>query len=160
MARYAQIEKKSPSKLIGAVSDEYNHLTLDLAKEIALAVEKKAESMGKKVVIAILDGGANLMLLHSMNDAYIASSQIAQDKAYTAVSLKMPTHIALEESRGGNLDGLTPTDSNHLMLLGGGMPLIINGKVVGGLGVSGGTAKEDTDFAEFGAMYLERRLNL
>lgn len=160
MARYAETNKKRTNKLIGAVSDEYNTLTLDLAKEIALAVEKKAESMGKKVVIAILDGGANLMLLHSMEDAYIASLQISQDKAYTAVSLKMPTHIALEESRGGSLDGLTPTDSNHLMLLGGGMPLIINGKVVGGLGVSGGTAQEDTDFAEFGAMYLERRLNL
>ena len=159
MSQYATAPKK-PQKLIGGVSSEICELSLDLAKEIALAIEKKAESMNKKIVVAVLDGGANLMLLHSMNDAYIASLQIAQDKAYTAVSLKMPTHVALEESRGGTLDGLVPTDSNHLMLLGGGTPLIINGKVVGGLGVSGGTAEEDTDFAQYGAMYLERRLSL
>ncbi len=160
MSRYAATEKKPKSFNIGAVSDDITSLSLELAKEISLAVEKRAESMNKKVVIAVLDAGANLMLLHSMQDAYIASLQIAQDKAYTAVSLKMPTHVALKESRGGALDGLVPTDSNHLMLLGGGMPLVINGKVVGGLGVSGGTAEEDIAFAEFGAMYLERRLSL
>ena len=160
MSQYAAQDKnKNPSK-IGAVSSTVTELTLGLAKEISLAVEKKAEEMGKKVVIAVLDGGANLMLLHSMEDSYIASRQIAQDKAYTAVALKMPTHIALKESRGGALDGLSPTDSNHIMLLGGGEPLIINGKVVGAVGVSGGTADEDIAFAQFGAMYLERRLKL
>lgn len=160
MSQYAtQDFKKSPAK-IGAVSDSITELSLGLAKEISLAIEKKAEEMGKSVVIAVLDAGANLMLLHSMEDSYIASRQIAQDKAYTAVALKMPTHVALEESRGGALDGLSATDSNHIMLLGGGEPLIINGKVVGGVGVSGGTADEDIAFAQFGAMYLERRLSL
>lgn len=162
MARYAQKDKKTDVKpnSIGAVSQNVNLLNLELAKEIALAVETQAKSMNKNVVVAILDEGANLMLLHSMENAYIASCQIAQDKAYTAVSLKMPTHVALEESRGGTLDGLVPTDGNHLMLLGGGEPLIINGRVVGGIGVSGGTAEEDIAFAKFGAMYLERRLSL
>ncbi len=161
MARYTQTQNKpSTENNFGAVSHKYDTLNLDLAKEIALAVEKRAEAMNKCVVVAILDAGANLMLLHSMEDAYIASCQIAQDKAYTAVSLKMPTHIALAESRGGTLDGLVPTDSNRLMLLGGGEPLIINNKVVGAIGVSGGTAEEDIAFAEFGAMYLERRLSL
>lgn len=160
MSQYAsQDNKKAPLK-IGAVNSEITELTLGLAKEISLAVEKKAEEMGKNVVIAVLDAGANLMLLHSMQDSYIASRQIAQDKAYTAVALKMPTHIALNESRGGALDGLSATDSNHIMLLGGGEPLIINGKVVGAVGVSGGTADEDIAFAQFGAMYLERRLSL
>lgn len=157
---YAIDDKKPLARKFNAISQQINELSLELAKEIALAVEKRAESMGKSVVIAVLDGGANLMLLHSMADSYIASRQIAQDKAFTAVSLKMPTHIALEESRGGALDGLSATSTNGLMLLGGGEPLIINGKVVGGLGVSGGTAKEDIEFAQFGAMYLERRLSL
>ncbi len=160
MSQYAAQDLKKSSLKIGAVSDEITELSLELAKEISLAVEKKAEEMGKRVVIAVLDAGANLMLLHSMQDSYIASRQIAQDKAYTAVALKMPTHIALQESRGGALDGLCATDSNHIMLLGGGEPLIINGKVVGGVGVSGGTADEDIAFAQFGAMYLERRLSL
>lgn len=158
MSEYAKSDKGV--KTIEAKSDTISELSLDLAKEISLAVERRAEEMGKRVVVAILDGGANLMLLHAMKDSYIASVQIAQDKAYTSVSLKMPSHVALKESRGGSLDGLVPTDSNKLLLLGGGMPLIINGKVVGAIGVSGGTAEEDIAFSEFGAMYLERRLEL
>ena len=160
MSQYAAKDRKRNARQIGVTNSDITELNLGLAKEISLAIEKRAEEMGKNVVICVLDGGANLMLLHSMPDSYIASRQIAQDKAYTAVSLKMPTDVALKESRGGALDGLTTTSSNHLMLLGGGEPLIINGKVVGGLGVSGGTAEEDTDFARFGAMYLERRLSL
>lgn len=158
MAEYSKKEQKS--EIPTTVSESGDELTLELAKEISLAVERRAESLGKKVVVAILDSGAKLMLLHSMKDSYIASVQIAQDKAYTAVALKMPSHIALKESRGGALDGLTPTDNNKLLLLGGGMPLTIKGRIVGGIGVSGGTAEEDTDFSEFGAMYLERRLEL
>lgn len=160
MSRYAANEKKTDKIAISAQSNNTDVLNLDLAKEISYAVEKRAEEMGKRVVIAILDKGANLMLLHAMKDSYIASVQIAKDKAYTSVALKMPSHIALEESRGGTLDGLVPTDSNHLMLLGGGMPLVAGGEVIGGIGVSGGTAEEDTEFAQFGAMYLERRLSL
>ncbi len=160
MSQYAARDNKKTPSNIGAVNSDITDLTLSLAKEISLAVEKRAEEMGKRVVIAVLDKGANLMLLHCMEDSYIASRQIAQDKAYTAVALKMPTHIALQESRGGALDGLSATDSNHIMLLGGGEPLIINGKVVGAVGVSGGTADEDIAFAQFGAMYLERRLSL
>ena len=158
MSEYAK--KDISNKEFDAHSQTVTELTLELAKEISLAVERRAESMGKKVVVAILDAGANLMLLHAMKDSYIASVQIAQDKAYTAVALKMPSHTALKESRGGTLDGLTPTDSNRLLLLGGGMPLKINGRVVGAVGVSGGTADEDIAFSEFGAMYLERRLEL
>lgn len=132
-------------------------LTLSIAKEVASAIEEYAASLGLNIVVAILDAGANLILLHSMDDAYIASCKIAQDKAYTAVSLKMSTKTALDESRGGALDGLSATSENGLLLLGGGMPLKMRGKIVGGLGVSGGTAEQDTEFADFGARYLEGR---
>ncbi len=132
-------------------------LTLAIAKDLAKAIEDYASSLGLNIVVAVLDAGANLILLHSMDNAYIASCKIAQDKAYTAVSLKMSTKTALDESRGGALDGLSATSDNGLLLLGGGMPLKMNGKIVGGLGVSGGTAEQDIDFAEFGARYLEGR---
>ncbi len=153
MARYAEKEEE----LSEGIANTGEGLTLLLAKEIALAVEKRAEQLSKKVVVAITDSGANLLLLHSMDDAYIASCRIAQDKAYTAVALKMPTHKALAESRGGKLDGLMVTDNNKISLLGGGYPLVIGNKIVGGIGVSGGTAEEDTEFAHFGALYAERR---
>lgn len=158
MSEYAK--KDASGDMPGAHSETADTLTLGLAKEISLAVERRAEQTGKRVVVAILDSGAKLMLLHAMEDSYIASVQIAQDKAYTAAALKMPSHTALKESRGGSLDGLVPTASNRLLLLGGGMPLRINGRVVGAIGVSGGTAEEDIAFSEFGAMYLERRLEL
>lgn len=134
-------------------------LTLTIAKELAQAIEEYASSLHLNIVVAVLDAGANLILLHSMDNAYIASCKIAQDKAYTAVSLKMSTKTALDESRGGALDGLSATTGNGLLLLGGGMPLKMYGQIVGGLGVSGGTAEQDTEFANYGARYLEGRFH-
>lgn len=123
-------------------------LTLEAAKFVAQGVEVAARNMGVKVVIAIDNDGANLMLLHAMDDSYIASIKAAQDKAYTAVALKMPTDVALKESRGGSLDGLT--NGNGLLLLGGGYPLESEGKIFGGIGVSGGTKEQDTLLARIG----------
>ena len=131
-------------------------LNLSLAKEIAYAIECAAEQMGLNAVIAIHNEGANPILLHSMDDAYIASAKIAQDKAYTSVALKMPTHTALKESRGGALDGLT--NGNGIMLLGGGYPLEVNGRVFGGVGVSGGTKEQDIALAKLGSDYFTARM--
>ena len=117
-------------------------MTLEKAKKTARAAEIAAEKLGIKVVVAICDEGANLVLLHAMDDSYIASIKAAQDKAYTAVALKMPTHTALKESRGGALDGLT--NGNGILLLGGGFPLEGENKIYGGIGVSGGTKEQDT----------------
>lgn len=132
-------------------------LTLSLAKEIAFAVEKGAEQMGLTAVIAICNDGANPILLHAMDDSYIASVKVAEDKAYTSMALKMPTHIALEESRGGAFDGLT--NGNGILLLGGGYPLEYNGKIFGSVGVSGGTKDEDIKLAKLGADYFKTRMN-
>jgi len=121
----------------------------------AEAVEKAATILGVKVVVAIRDEGANLVLLHAMDDSYIASVQASQDKAYTAVALKMPTHIALDESRGGSLDGLT--NGNGILLLGGGYPLRTDKKIYGGIGVSGGTKEQDTTLAMVADAYFKAR---
>lgn len=131
-------------------------MTLTLAKEIAKAVEIAAEIIGVKVVVAVRDGGANLVLLHAMDDSLIASVQASQDKAYTAVALKMPTHKALEEARGGSLDGLT--NGNGILLLGGGYPLKKGEKIYGGVGVSGGTKEQDTVLAMVATEYFKARV--
>lgn len=129
-------------------------LTLEAAKFIASGVEIAARNMGVNVVIAIDNEGANLVLLHAMDDSYIASIKASQDKAYTAVALKMPTEAALKEARGGSLDGLT--NGNGLLLLGGGCPIESNGKILGGIGVSGGTKEQDILLAQIGArLFLE-----
>lgn len=134
----------------------YDSLTLTFAKEIAYAVEKAAQTMSVNVVIAVRDAGANLILLHAMDESYIASVQIAQDKAYTSASLKMPTHEALKESRGGSLDGLT--NGNGIMLLGGGYPFEANGRIFGAIGVSGGTKEQDILLARLGSEYFKVRI--
>lgn len=152
------IENANPEKPKTEIKaiPHYSALTLTFAKEIAYAVETAAKTMGINVVIAVRDAGANLILLHAMDDSYIASVQIAQDKAYTAAALKMPTHEALKESRGGALDGLT--NGNGIMLLGGGEPLRANGKIFGAVGVSGGTKEQDILLARLGNEYFKARI--
>lgn len=141
-----------PQKLIGKMT-----LSLSLAKEIAYCVERGAQLMGVSVVIAIANDNGNLILLEAMDDSYTASLDAARQKAYTAAALKMPTHTALAESRGGALDGYT--NGNGILMLGGGYPLTFNGTVVGSVGVSGGTKEQDMLLAEIGTEYFKQRLN-
>ena len=129
---------------------------LAIAKELAYCVEQAAQAMGVSVVIAICDEGGRLVLKEAMDNSFIASITAAEDKAYTAVALKMPTDRALNEARGGALDGLT--NGNGILLLGGGYPLIYNGAVIGGVGVSGGTKDQDAMLARAAVLYLEKRL--
>ena len=121
-------------------------MNLDIAKKLASAVELAAKEIGVTVVTAVVNEGANLVCLEAMDNSYIASIKASQDKAYTAAALKMPTSKALEESRGGALDGLT--NGNGLLLLAGGEPLFVNGILMGGIGVSGGTKEQDAFLAK------------
>ena len=133
-------------------------LTLKLAKEIAYCIEKGAEQLGVNIVTAIMDGSGRLILLEAMDDSFIASIKAAQDKAYTAAALKMPTHTALKESRGGSLDGYT--NGGGILMLGGGYPIFHNGAVIGSIGVSGGTKEQDMFLAETGIKYFEKRIKV
>lgn len=132
-------------------------LTQQQARDLTKTIEEKAKSMGVRTVIAICDSGGNLKLLSRMDGAYIGSIAIAQEKAYTSVALKMPTKSVGDEAvPGGALEGLHGNDYNRISMLGGGEPLIKDGIVCGGLGVSGGSAEEDTYLARFGAESLRR----
>lgn len=142
-----------------AVNSDLNlkkSVPLKLAKEISYCIEKGAEQMGLNVVTAICNESGRLVLLEAMDDSFIASIQAAQDKAYTAVALKMPTHKALEESRGGSLDGFT--NGGGILMLGGGFPLYCGGYIIGGVGVSGGTKEQDMLLAQIGTEYLKKRI--
>lgn len=129
-------------------------LDLAYAKKLAQGIEAAADLMGERVVIAIVNEGGNLMCLHAMDNSYIASIKASQEKAFTAVALQMPTHIALKESRGGALDGYT--NGNGILMLGGGFPLEKDGHIYGGIGISGGTKEQDTLLAQIGAEVFRR----
>ncbi len=127
-------------------------LTEARAWRLVQTIEEKAKEMGVRTVIAITDSGGNLKLLARSDGAYVGSITIAQEKAYTSFALKMPTAKVGEETRkGGALEGLSGNSYNRISTLGGGEPLIAHGIVVGGVGVSGGTAEEDTYLASYGA---------
>lgn len=119
------------------------------AQALCETVIQKAREMNVKVVCAVCDSGGNLMTMLRDDDAFIASINVAQNKAYTSVSLKMPTSNLAELSRpGDSLYGIQHQD-HRLVMFGGGIPLVRNDVIVGGFGVSGGTLEQDTALAEY-----------
>ena len=135
-------------------------MTLPLAERVANAVIAEAERMGIKVVVAISDAAGNPKLVKVMEDAYIASYDIAVNKAYTVVALKMPT-VKLKPlaAPGGELYGIQFTNGGKIVIFGGGDPLINpKGKIIGGLGVSGGSEEQDIALSEFGRKFFETKI--
>ena len=135
-----------------AIANKTEEMTLQKAKRLALAVEKEAEKIGVKAVVAVSNAAARPVLVECMDDSYIASYDVAFNKAYTVVALKMSTSTLKELSQPGeSLYGIQFTNQGKIVIFGGGEPLYMNGKIVGGLGVSGGSEEQDTYLAQFGA---------
>ena len=137
-----------------------SEMTLNLAERVADAVIAEAQRMGIKVVVALSDAAGNPKLVKVMEDAYIASYDIAVNKAYTVVALKMPT-VKLKPlaAPGGELYGIQFTNGGKIVIFGGGDPLINpKGKIIGGLGVSGGSEAQDIALSEFGKSFFETKI--
>ena len=131
-------------------------ITLALAKRIAQRVEEKATEMGVRAVVSICSIGARPVLTECMDDSYIASFDVAFNKAYTSVSLKMSTLKLKSLSQPhGPLYGIQQTNDGQIVVFGGGEPLLLSGKIIGGLGVSGGSEDQDTALAAYGASIVE-----
>jgi glc operon protein GlcG len=131
-------------------------LTLEAAKKVAAAAEEEAVKNKWTVVIAIVDEGGNLVYLQRLDETQIGSIEVAIQKAKTAVSFKRPTK-ALEDAviTGGrtvvlSLPGAVPIE--------GGLPLVVDGKVLGAVGVSGVTAQQDGQIAKAGVDALAKVL--
>jgi uncharacterized protein GlcG (DUF336 family) len=124
---------------------------LDGAKPVIESAERKAEAIGVPMNIVVVDRGGNLVAFERMDDARVAGTDIAIDKAYTAVSLAMPTS-GLEKPVQPNqsLYGLNTTNDGRLVVFGGGIPLVHGEEVVGAVGVSGGAVDEDVEVAQTG----------
>lgn len=132
-------------------------ITLDVAKYIAQKVSEKAAQIGVKAVVAVADEGANPVLVHRMDGAYIASYDIALNKAYTCAALRISTSELKKLAQpGGSLYGIAHTNGGKIVIFGGGIPLTYGGNVIGGLGVSGGSEEQDTFLAEYaGKVFAE-----
>lgn len=129
-----------------------DNITLEIAKVLANIVEAKAKEIGVNAVVAVSNNAARPVLVECMDNSYIASYDVALNKAYTVVALKMST-IKLKElcQPGGSLYGIENTNKGQIVIFGGGDPLEIDGKIIGGLGVSGGSEEQDTLLSAYGA---------
>lgn len=124
--------------------------SLSMIKKLAEAAEKKALEIGVPIVFAAVDSGGNLALLHRMNDSLLASIDIAVNKAYTALALKIPTdELNQMANPGGKLYGITTTNNSRIIAFGGGYPVEKDGIVIGGIGVSGGSVEQDMEIAKY-----------
>jgi uncharacterized protein GlcG (DUF336 family) len=111
--------------------------------------EAAAADLGVMMTIAITDGEGGLRFFIRMNGALPASTEIAISKAYTAAVLRMPTReVGRLALPGKALYGIQHTHSGKIILFGGGIPLSVGDRLVGGIGVSGGTVEEDELVAE------------
>jgi uncharacterized protein GlcG (DUF336 family) len=125
------------------------NIDLDLALDLIAVAKEKAREIQVPMVIAVVDSGRNLVALQRMDDALLVSIDVAINKAYTAVSLKLPTQeLAASCQSGQSLFGLHNADGGRIVIFGGGIPLSRNGSIIGGIGVSGGSVEEDVLCAE------------
>ena len=133
-------------------------MTLDKALWLAEKVKDKAREMGVKAVVAVSNRAARPVLVECMDDSYIASYDVALQKAFTVVSLKMSTSTLKPLAQpGGPLYGIQFTNDCHIVICGGGEPLTdANGNIIGGLGVSGGSEEQDAALAAYGKEIFEK----
>jgi uncharacterized protein GlcG (DUF336 family) len=127
-------------------------VTLEDARRIIAAAEKKARSIKQPMNIAVADEGGNLVAFERMEGAWLGSIDIAINKAYTARAFDISTkELAGLSQSGDQFFGIHVSNHGRIMIFAGGVPLKKNGKVVGAIGVSGGLGKQDHAVAEAGA---------
>ena len=123
-------------------------LTLEAAMRLAARAAEEARARGVGVVIAVVDDGGHLIVLRRMDDAQVASVNVGIGKARTAAIYRRPSRDFEEQIRAGRLAALALADSTPLQ---GGIPIKLNGKVIGAIGVSGDTPQVDEAIAIAGA---------
>src|SRR5215212_3512405 len=127
-------------------------ITLKDARRIIAAAEKKAEQIGQPMNIAVADEGGNLVAHVRMDDAWIGSIDISINKAFTSRAFDIATKDLAEHSQsGGQFFGIHASNGGRVMIFAGGIPLKRDGKVVGAIGVSGGSGEQDHAVAEAGS---------
>lgn len=157
------MNEKDISVIVETVIKQYKKneakMNLILARRLIHTVEKKAKEIGVNAVVAVSDAGARTVAVECMDDSYIASYDIAVNKAFTCASLKMPTSKLKALSQPGeSLYGIQFTNEGKIVIFGGGDPLFVGEKLIGAIGVSGGTEEEDTFLSAYGAEKLKELL--
>lgn len=126
-------------------------LDLGDAGVLLAGARARAAEIGVPMCIAITDEGGNLVAFERMDGGKVTSITIAIDKSFTASGAKKATHEYGEVSQpGAPVYGIASAIGGRLMVVGGGLPVVVDGDVVGGIGVSSGTPAQDRDVAQAG----------
>jgi glc operon protein GlcG len=125
-------------------------ITLDQAKKALAGAEAEARKNSWNVVIAVVDPGGHLVALQRMDNVQFGSIEVARQKAFSAAAFRRPTK-AFEDVLAGGGAGLRILRVEGASPLEGGMPIVVEGKVVGAIGVSGVTSQQDAQIGKAGA---------
>jgi len=135
-----------------------NRLELAEARILIEGAAEKAREIGVPMCIAIVDESGNLIAFERMDGGKISSVTIAQDKAFTEAAAKKATHDYNAVNVPGKLAFGSHTEvGGRISSVGGGLPVIVNGEVVGGIGLSSGTPQQDMDCGQAGLDHFEAK---
>jgi uncharacterized protein GlcG (DUF336 family) len=127
-------------------------ITLDDARRVISAAEKKAREIGQPMNIAVVDAGGNLVSHIRMDGAWLGSIDISINKAFTARAFDVSTAELAENSQPGQqFFGIHISNHGRVMIFAGGIPLSRGGSIIGAIGVSGGSGVQDDAVARAGA---------
>lgn len=127
-------------------------LTLEVAKHAADAAGSEAAKRGATVVIVVVDEAGHMLVLNRLDDTQVASVDVGIGKARTAAIFRRPSKDFEDQVKNGRIAAITLPGATPLQ---GGIPILLAGKVIGAIGVSGNTPQEDEDIAKFGAAAAE-----
>jgi uncharacterized protein GlcG (DUF336 family) len=126
-------------------------MNLTLARKIIAAAEQKANEIGQPMNIAVVDEGGNLTAHVRMDGAWLGSIDISINKAFTSRAFDISTQDLSKNSQPGQqFYGIHVSNHGRVMIFAGGIPIKKDGKVIGAIGVSGGSGEQDQSVAEAG----------
>src|SRR5271166_5704787 len=124
-------------------------MTMEKAQKLIGAGIVKAKEIGQPMNIAVVDAGANLTALVRMDGAWLGSIDVAINKAFTAKGFDISTlGLGRNSQPGDQFFGIHVSNHGRVMIFAGGIPIKINGQMVGAVGVSGGSGQQDQAVAE------------
>ena len=131
-------------------------MNLKLALALMEKGEAEAQRIGVKAVVAVSDASGRTVAIHCTDGAYIGSFDVALNKTYTSVAFQMSTaKLAELAAPGGSLYGIQFTNEGKIVIFGGGEPLYVDDVMIGAIGVSGGSAEQDTYLGAYGKNILK-----
>ena len=133
-----------PDPARGPTASQAAGLSLKAATTLMKAAKAEARTAGVAISVAVVDGGGQLVAFERMDGADLVTITLAQDKAWTALVNRMPTRdLAPLVQPGAEFYGYESIGRGRTIVFAGGMPLELNGVLVGGVGVSGGSVEQD-----------------